>query len=350
MKRVGNYVLIVLIITIMIPTVIVKAFSFVPKEEVIGVEEEDNNEEDDEEVSVVPSKDIQGSLLYSKIKVYNPNLEKVVELDTEEYVKGVVAAEMPAAFHIEALKAQAVAARTYAISRNIRYPNGHPNHPEAPICSSIHCQAYLSFSQLSEIHGDEWIEKYWPKIVEAVDSTRNLGIFYGGEIIESPYHSTSGGRTEDAKDVFSVEVPYLKSVSSPYEVDAPKYSSRITLTTGEFIDKIHSKYPDVDINKDNIDQKIKLIEKTSTGRVKKMAIGKNLLEGRDLRDLLGLNSTNFTIYLDKSLDIIEIETLGYGHGVGMSQWGANGMGKQGSDFREILKHYYTGVEIKEIRE
>lgn len=348
MKRIGVYVIVVLIITIIIPTVIVKAFNFVPREDVaVGLEDD---KEIYEEIVEVPIKRIEGDILNKSIKIYNQDLDEVIEIDIDEYVKGVVAAEMPAAFHIEALKAQAVAARTYVISRNIRYANGHPDHPQAPICSSIHCQAYLSFQQLGEIHGEAWIEEYWPKIVEAVESTRNLGIFYGEEIIEPLYHSTSGGRTEDSKDVFASELPYLKSVSSPYETDAPKYSSKVTLTIVEFIDKIKSKYPHVDINSENIEKKIKLIDKTTTGRVKKIAIGENILDGSDLRELFALNSTNFTIYLDKKLNIIEIDTLGYGHGVGMSQWGANGMGKQGSNFEEILKHYYTDVEIRQLQE
>lgn len=349
MRKILSYMSIVLIITIIIPTVIVKTFNFVPKGSAAGIEYEEGMVDIPETIEVIPPKKIQTSISSVNIKVYDPISKEVLSLPIDEYVKGVVAAEMPAAFHIEALKAQAVAARTYALSRNIKYKDGHPDHPLAPICSGIHCQAYLSFSQLSEIHGEGWIEEYWPKIEEAVNSTKNLGIFYGKEMIEPLYHSTSGGRTEDATDVFSGELPYLKSVPSPYETEAPKYKNITTITTQEFINKIKSKYKDVDINVENIDKKIKLIDKTTTGRVKKIAIGNHILRGSDLRDLFGLNSTNFTIYLDKSLNIIEIETLGYGHGVGMSQWGANGMGKNGSNFKEILKHYYTGVEIKPIK-
>lgn len=346
MKKFLVYVSVVLIITILLPTVIVKTFSFVPRETV--AEGNDLIEKEEIVKEETPVDIVKSSLSISKLKVYNTKTGEVLDLDIEDYVKGVVAAEMPAEFHIEALKAQAVAARTYAISRTIRYKDGHPDHVLAPICSGVHCQAHLSFPQLEDIHGESWIEKYWPKIVRAVDETKNLGIFYGGEIIEPLYHSTSGGRTEDVKDVFAVEVPYLKSVSSPYELDAPRYNNIITMTVDEFIKKIKAKYPEVSINKNNIHEKIKLIDKTMTGRVKKIAIDQNILEGRDLRELFELNSTNFTIYLDKKLNIIEIETLGFGHGVGMSQWGANGMGKQGNTFEEILKHYYTGVEIKKI--
>ncbi len=348
MKKIGIYIAVVLVITILLPTVIVKTFNFVPKGDTVVrkvIDKEpiiDRKEEEQEKKEDIP---IIVNYKFEKIKVYNTKSKKVEEINIDDYVKGVVAAEMPAEFHIEALKAQAVAARTYAISRTLKFKDGHPDHILAPLCDGIHCQAYLSYSQLKEIHGDGWIEKYWPKIEEAVDSTKNLGIFYNDEIIEPLYHSTSGGRTEDVKDVFAIELPYLRSVPSPYEEEAPRYKNTVTLSTEEFIRNIKSKYPNVKLNKDNLQDKIKLIERTLTGRVKKIAIDGNVLEGRDLRDLFGLNSTNFTIALDKKLNIIEIETFGFGHGVGMSQWGANGMAKNGSTYEEILKHYYTGVEI-----
>lgn len=346
MKKLGIYILVVLVITILLPTVIVKTFYFIPKEDPV-VEEiiekgPSNKDEDDEEFSVIES------FNFDVVKIYDKNTGTVKDIKIEEYVKGVVAAEMPAAFHIEALKAQAIAARTYVISRSLKYKDGHPDHSQAPNCTGVHCQAYLSLSQLEEMHGESWVERYWGKIEDAVDSTKDLGIFYNGEIIEPLYHSTSGGRTEDVKDVFATELPYLRSVPSPYEEEAPRFNNSVTLTTEEFIKKIKSKYPNVKITKDNLQDKIKLIERTLTGRVKKIAIDGNVLEGRELRDLFGLNSTNFTIALDKKLNIIEIETFGFGHGVGMSQWGANGMAKNGSNFEEILKHYYTGVEIRRI--
>ncbi|WP_406242649.1 stage II sporulation protein D [Tissierella carlieri] len=344
MKKLGMYISMVLIITILIPTVIVKTFNFVPKGNTAQGESLEQEEQIIEKVETPVTIDYTDIT----VKIYNTKTGIVDEINIEDYVKGVVAAEMPAEFHIEALKAQAVAARTYAISRTIKYEDGHPDHPSAPLCDGIHCQAYLSFSQLREIKGENWIEKYWSKIEESVDSTKNLAIFYNGEIIEPLYHSTSGGRTEDIKDVFAGDAPYLKSVSSPYEEEAPKYRNTLTMTTEEFINKIKSKYPDAKLTKDNLHEKLKLIERTLTGRVKKAAIDKIIIDGRDLRDLFSLNSTNFTFSLDKKLNIIEIETYGYGHGVGMSQWGANGMGKHGSTFEEILKHYYTGVEIRTI--
>lgn len=345
MKRIGTYLIVVLIITIFIPTVIVKTFSFVPRENtVLG--------EGFKEPVYVPPKiviskepDVDTNIIKT-IKLYNPYTDKVDEIDLEEYVKGVVAAEMPAEFHIEALKAQAVAARTYAVSRTIRYKDGHPDHKGAPICRGIHCQAYLSLEELRQIHGESWVVKYWQKIEESVKATEGLLIYYNDEVVEPLYHSTSGGMTEDSVNVFLVDSPYLKSVVSPYEEDAPRYKTITTITGEEFISKIKGKYPKANITKDNFFDKIKLVEKTESGRIKKLAVDSQIIDGREIRTIFSLNSTNFTITYDKKLNIIDIVTYGYGHGVGMSQWGANGMAKKGNDYSSILKHYYTDIEIR----
>ena len=344
MKKFGMYLCVVLIITIFIPTVIVKTFNFVP----VNTSIEGKKFRREEETVLEEKTPIKLEDLNGKVKVFNSRTGEVEELLLDDYVKGVVAAEMPGEFHIEALKAQAVASRTYALSRSLKFKEGHPDHKGAPLCTGVHCQAYLSLDELREFHSDNWVEKYWSKIGEAVDSTKNQGIFYNGEIIEPLYHSTSGGMTEDVKDVFAVELPYLRSVASPYEEGAPKFKNVVTLTVDEFIKKILTKYSGVNITKENFSEKIKLIEKTESGRIKKIAIDNNVVNGRELRDLFELNSTNFTISYNVKLGIVEIETFGYGHGVGMSQWGANGMAKNGKNYEEILKHYYTGIELREI--
>lgn len=334
MKKFCIYTGIILIITIIIPALIVKSFNFVPKES--------DKREYKENTSKVEEKvhEFDGN-----IKVYDTRTQQVREMPLEEYIKGVVAAEMPAEFHIEALKAQAVASRTYAINRFLKFPNGHPDHPEAPLCTGIHCQAYLTLDELRSIHSSDWEGKYWGKIEEAVESTKSQVLYYRGEVIEALYHSTSGGMTEDAIDVFAVDLPYLKSVESQYEEDAPRYKTIVTMTGDEFIDKINKKYPNANVTKDNIQDKIKLVERTESGRVKKISINGTVVDGREIRELFELNSTNFKIYFNPRTNIVDIETIGYGHGVGMSQWGANGMAKNGKDYEEILKHYYTGVEI-----
>jgi len=334
MKKLLIYISLLLVISIIVPTIIVETFNIVPKESSNMDEEEESIEEESKKVE-----------FNGKIKIYDTDTQEVVEMDLEEYIKGVVAAEMPAEFHIEALKAQAVASRTYAINRILKYPEGNPGHPEAPLCTGVHCQAYLTLDELNQIHAKDWGEKYWPKIEEAVESTKGQVLYYDGEIIEALYHSTSGGMTEDAINVFNVDLPYLKSVESQYEESAPKYKATVTMTVDEFIEKLNSRFKGANITKDNLADKVKLVEKTESGRVKKIAIDGTVIDGREIRQLFELNSTNFKIYYNPSTGIIDIETLGYGHGVGMSQWGANGMAKAGKTYEEILKHYYTGVTI-----
>lgn len=340
----------VLIITIFIPTVIVKTFSFVPKSHTVLGDGFHDTVEPPTQIKTSPIKKNQPIIEKKEIetiKLFNHYTNTVSEVELEEYVKGVVAAEMPAEFHIEALKAQAIAARTYAMSRTMKFGgSGHPDHKLAPLCKGVHCQAYLTFEELAQVKGDSWIENYWGKIEEAVDSTKGLLIYYDGEIAETLYHSTSGGMTEDSIHVFATDSPYLKSVVSPYEEEAPRYKTITTLSADEFVNKINAKFPDSKINKDNFYDKIKLIEKSPSGRIKKLAIDKTIIEGRQLRDTFSLNSTNFTISYDQQLNIIDIVTYGFGHGVGMSQWGANGMAKNGSSYIQILKHYYTGIEVR----
>jgi len=350
MKKFGVYLLTVLIITIFLPGVIVKTFNIVPRNNTVvgeGFIDTKDVEVKEEEKRPELDTDVLVELVeLDTINVYNPQTKKIEEMDLEAYIKGVVAAEMPAAFELEALKAQAVAARTYAVNRSIRFKDGHPDHKSAPICTDVHCQAYLSLDQLRSIHGDSWIENYWGKIESAVEITKGQLIYYDGKVAEPLYHSTSGGMTEDAINVFATDTPYLKSVTSPYEDEAPKFKTVTTMTVEEFINKIKTKYKKVNLNKEDFYEKIKLIEKTNSGRIKKIVIDNEILDGRNIRDLFGLNSTNFSIMFDKTLGIIDIVTYGYGHGVGMSQWGANGMAENGSDYVQILKHYYTDVIIK----
>ncbi len=339
MKRLWIYLSFILIITIVLPTILVKTFNIVSKE---GDEKSKSRRE-----KKVDNK--TGDKFDGYIDVYDTRSQKTITIPLEDYVKGVVAAEMPAEFEIEALKAQAIAGRTYALQRTANFKDGHPDHPDAALCTGIHCQAYLSVDELEKLHSKKWVDKYWGKIEEAVNETVNEVIYFDGEIIEPLYHSTSGGKTEDSKDVFAIERPYLKSVPSPYEEDAPKFKSIITMTVDEFIQKVQGKYTGANITKDNVHEKIKLVERTDSGRIKKVMIDGTVVEGREIRELFELNSTNFKIILNPKSNIVEIETKGYGHGVGMSQWGANGLAKEGKDYKGILKHYYTGVEIKKYK-
>ena len=282
------------------------------------------------------------------VRVYVQETGEVISLDLEEYIKGVVAGEMPAAFHMEALKAQAVAARSYAISRIEAYrEEGNPGHPNAELCDQVHCQVWLSPEKLKELKSDQWMKDYWPRIEQAVEETVGLVMTYEGKPLEQPlFHSTSGGRTENSEDVFAASVPYLRSVESPYEKEAPHFTDQQIVSVSDFVAKIKEKYSDCNIQASNLSNQLKILERSEGGRVLKMQVGNKILSGRELRELFGLRSANFQVSMeDKNLIF---HTIGYGHGVGMSQWGANGMAKEGHTFEEILKHYYQGVTIEKM--
>ena len=285
-----------------------------------------------------------------RVKVFINKTNETVEIGLEEYLKSVVASEMPGEFEEEALKAQAVAARTYAMSRmKIFSENGHPDHSQAPLCDGVHCQVYIPYEKLKEIKSSDWVLKYWGKISEAVEETQGQVMTYEGELVDQPlFHSTSGGNTENSEDVFITSVPYLRSVESPFEQEAPYYKDSVTIGSNEFKSQILAKYKNLSIDLSHIEDSVQILERSSGGRVSKIKVGNLVLSGRDVREMLGLRSANFTI--ESRNNQITFNTIGYGHGVGMSQWGANGMAEQGIDYIEILQHYYQGVEIHTINQ
>jgi stage II sporulation protein D len=274
-----------------IPTV---ALSFL--EQKLGNTVETSSTLDSEEVK--PSKEAEIQSVQTDvtepdfIKVYNTATNDVMVIDFEEYIKGVVASEMPAEFNIEALKAQAITARTYLLYRMKKYPDGQPEHKDAPICTGIHCQAWNSKETLIKSHPDGWYDTYWSKIEESVTSTRGQVLTYDGKIIEPLFHSTSGGRTENSEDVFSTSVPYLRSVESPYENDSPKLHNSIKVSTTDFIKKIQSVYGNLNLTASNLKDKIKLGEVSEGGKIKSIIIDKKEISGREMRSLFGLSSTN----------------------------------------------------------
>ncbi len=300
---------------------------------------------DSEEIVEEPSVQSQ-----YKVKVLRKNSNQVSEMDLEEYIKGVVASEMPGEFETEALRAQAIAARTYAMSRMAMFSDaGHPDHSSAPLCDGVHCQVYRSMEEIKNIKSSDWMAKYWSKISDAVESTRGMVMIYDNELVNQPlFHSTSGGKTENSEDVFTTAVPYLRSVESPYEAEAPHFRDSVTIDLKTFKSKIASKYSNLIIDLSSFSNNIEIEERSDGGRVSKIKVGNLILSGRDVRETLGLRSANFTFKTDGST--VTFNTVGYGHGVGMSQWGANGMAKEGHSYENILKHFYQGVEIENLDE
>lgn len=265
---------------------------------------------------------------------------KTQTLPLEEYLYGVVAGEMPASFETEALKAQAVAARTYTVNRS-RYPN--KDHPEANVCSqSSHCKAYLTPAELEEKFQNN--PDGLQHIKQAVDATKNQIAVYNGEPISAVFHSTSSGMTENARDVWGGDLPYLVSVVSEGESASPRYTETKAFSFEEFSQKINNGERKVTFS-DNPQTWFSGWEKNETGSVKSVSLCGVPFKGTELRTLLGLRSTHFEITIS---DHIAITTKGNGHGVGMSQYGANDMAKKGYTYDQILKKYYTGIELSAI--
>jgi len=268
---------------------------------------------------------------------------KVENVSLDEYLCGVVAAEMPALFPEEALKAQAVAARTYTMKKVAGTPAAE--HNGAAVCDNpSHCKAYKPLASFAA----EWNKnagEYTEKISRAVRETDGEILLYNGEPITAVFHSTSSGKTENAVDVWGGDVPYLVSVESIGEEESPRYSEEKTYTPDEFKNKFSEKYKEAsfDVNPENW---ITNISRSEAGGVMSLSIGNVSVKGSDVRGVFGLNSTNFTInYIDGKM---VIKTRGYGHGVGMSQYGARAMALEGKSYVEILGNYYTGVTLGKI--
>lgn len=315
MKRIIILIILILIITMGIPLVIIK----LP----LG-----------EKVENITASD--------KVKVYIKNEDRVEEMETMQYLKEVVSAEMPADFHEEALKAQAVAARTYLVNRR-RLP-ATDVHKGADICTdSTHCKAWISESERRKAWGN-MAEANWQKISKAVEETDGIIITYEGEPISAVFHSTSSGITENAIDVWGGSVPYLVSVESLGDKESPKYASKQSLTIDEFKKLSEGKIEGVDWNKGLFSD----IERSSAGGIIKLKIGGVEVKGTEFRNIFSLRSTNVEIKEEDGKIFMDVK--GYGHGVGMSQYGANYLAHEGNNYIEILKTYYTGVEVKNVYE
>lgn len=274
------------------------------------------------------------------ISVYIKNEDKVEDMTMEDYITNVVCAEMPALFEKEALKAQAVAARTYTVSKIMANNTDEilAVHKNAQICTdSTHCQAYLSKQEAFEKWADD-AKDFYDKISSAVKETHGEIITYQNEPIRAVFHSSNSGRTENAKDVWGGEFPYLVSVESSGENLSPKYETEYTTTYENFVNVFSKSYPDIDKSKF-----IDAITYTDGGSVDYINIfGKNI-KGTQIRNMFKLKSANFEI--KKQDDIVIFTVHGYGHGVGMSQYGANYMATQGKNYREILANYYKDTTI-----
>ncbi|MFC9541029.1 stage II sporulation protein D [Lysinibacillus sp. NPDC056959] len=254
------------------------------------------------------------------------------KIPLETYVTGVVAAEMPVSFKKEALKAQAIAARTYALKST--------NYGKIAIAPTVARQVFYNKEQRKE----NWTSNFpgnEKKIVEAINETKGQVLLYNNELITAMFHSTSNGKTESAYGFSGNDVPYLKSVASNTDQSSPKFAAMKEWTLAEWDALWPVKWQANDFNR------VQFFLNDS-GRVERMQLGKNIWSGREVRTLLGIASTDFKISYNSTAEKVLVSTKGYGHGVGMSQYGADAMASDGKTAAEILHYYYQDIEIKKI--
>ena len=260
--------------------------------------------------------------IYINLKRSNGAIETI---ELEQYVIGVVSAEMPAEFQENALKAQAVLARTYALKKK-KY--------NEEITDNNSTQNYKDEESLRKIWGTNY-DRYYNKIKNAVLSTKGQTLLYNNDYIEAVYHSTSNGFTESSKNVWGNYYPYLTTVESPYDFLNPSFEKEIFISFSDISKKLNT---EIDYNTE-----FEIVEKSKSNRILTIKINNQIYKGTELRNILGLRSTDFEII--KKEDGLTFKTKGYGHGVGMSQYGANGMAKNNYSYIQILNHYYPNTTI-----
>lgn len=284
--------------------------------------ETSNNTKDDTANSSITN---NNNFSTGKVITLNRTRGDVVQINLEEYLIGVVAAEMPASFNLEALKSQAIVARTYTLKLL---------ESKRAITDDVSTQVYKDNAELKNMWGNSY-NTYYNKIKNAVSSTSGLCITYNGSLIDAVYHSTSNGYTEDSVKVWGNDIPYLKTVTSPWDTSASSYLRENTIS----YDKIKIA---LGINFDS-SSIIEIISRDESGRISRIKFNDKELTGVETRNLLGLRSADFDFTMT---DVgVLFTTRGYGHGVGMSQYGANGMANSGYSYDKIIKYYYSGVNI-----
>lgn len=266
------------------------------------------------------------------VRVKRVAKDEIIEVPLEEYVVGVLSGEMPTSFELEALKAQAVAARSYVLKKMEQN-----RKKEYDVVDTVSNQVYLDYDELKVKWGIDYDNKI-SKIKQAVVETTGEYLTYNNQVIEAFFFSTSSGMTENCDEVFSESLPYLVSVDSHYDSISPSFEVNREFPLSTFYQLLNLPYQEK--------LEISITKTTSTGRVKELTINGNKFTGSEVYSKLSLKSTFFEIKQDNQ--VVKITTKGYGHGVGMSQYGANGMAKEGYNYDEILKHYYVGTTISKI--
>lgn len=267
-------------------------------------------------------------------KIFDKESNTVTEMTAEEYIFGVTAAEMPALYNEEALKAQAVAAYTFALYR--REENADKDYDITTDHTAD--QSFITEEKARERWGDK-ADEYVEKLKKVINEVKGLAITYDGKPILAVYHAISSGRTENCRDKWGNDPPYLKAVDSSFDLLCPNYISKLTVSKEEFCEKLSGK---VEFS-GNPNEYISIKERTESGTVRTVAVCGKEISGSEIRSLFSLRSSNFEVSYNDGAFTFTV--YGYGHGVGLSQFGADYMAKQGSDFKEILTHYYSGCKV-----
>ncbi|MFD2170175.1 stage II sporulation protein D [Tumebacillus lipolyticus] len=276
-----------------------------------------------------------------QIDVYLSEQKKTVSMSLEEYVRGVVAAEMPVQFEREALKAQSIAARTYVVRR---LQSGKRTEQGAHVSDDHNQgQAFSTEEKMKKRWGADY-QQNLSKLNEAINETREEVALYEGKPIEALFFSTSSGKTENSEDYWENTVPYLRSVDSPWDLNSDKYTATQEMSLADFFQKLGVQA----VPAAQVGETIVALERTATEHIKKIKVGDKTFSGADFRSKLGLRSTWFTWQVDRAAGKITFQTKGYGHGVGLSQYGANGMAQEGKTSEQIIRHYYQGVSLGNI--
>lgn len=274
------------------------------------------------------------------VAVWHAAEGRVVQLPLEDYVMGVVAAEVPSDFHLEALKAQAVAARTYALRR---MEEAATRGDGAHVSSEPHVhQAWVPQEEFLARWGALEGRRRWGRIREAVLATRGLVLTYEGQLIDALYHASSGGHTEDAGRYFAAHVPYLVGVPDPYSEGAPGNETWAAFLLADVLERLG--VGEQAAAGQGAHGAVAVLSRTNAGRAAQVAVGGRIFSGRQVREALGLRSSWFDVTL--AGDVVVFHVRGYGHGVGMSQYGADGMARAGYTFEQILAHYYRGAVLE----
>lgn len=296
-------------------------------------------------ISVMITRETNKEENNNEILVYIKEEDKTVSMDINQYIKEAVSAEMPVEFADEAIKAQAVAVRTYLKKRidNAKKNGTDKEHKGGVICTDYkHCAAWISESDRKALWDKEKSEEYWEKVSDAVLKTDGEILTYNKKPISAVFHSTSSGKTENSADVWGGKISYLVSVESGGDELSPKFYAEKQISVTEFCDTVIKKYPEADINKPLFEE----IKRSDAGGIKSITVCGINMKGTEFRTLFDLRSTNVDISSDDKT--VLMKTKGYGHGVGMSQYGADYMAREGKTYRDILTHYYTGVEIEKV--